>query len=244
MASQFTLFIDDGGVMNDNNRRAAQWQRFVGEFFTPLLGGTVEAWQEANRIVTSRLFDPENWDKRIRAFSDYASFDHIYQFDWLCGMCEYVGLQTPPEEECVELAHHAATLITGRVHATFPGAIATIRSLHQCGYSLHTASGESSSDLAGILGAMRVRDCFGRLYGPDLINTFKNGPEYYERIFADVLLSPEVAVVVDDSPRALNWASQVGAKTIHVSKLSNCEICPALHVGSLAEILNIIEQLA
>jgi len=33
------IFLDDGGVMNDNNARALQWQRLVGEYFVPLLGG-------------------------------------------------------------------------------------------------------------------------------------------------------------------------------------------------------------
>jgi len=81
LASQLVIFLDDGGVMNDNSQRASQWQRLVGEYFMPLLGGTSEAWIEANRIVTSDLFDTENWQKRINAASNYASFDHVYQFD-------------------------------------------------------------------------------------------------------------------------------------------------------------------
>ncbi len=33
------LFIDDGGVLNDNALRGPQWQRLVAEFFVPALGG-------------------------------------------------------------------------------------------------------------------------------------------------------------------------------------------------------------
>jgi hypothetical protein len=29
------VFIDDGGVMNDNNERGLQWHRLVGEYFVP-----------------------------------------------------------------------------------------------------------------------------------------------------------------------------------------------------------------
>ncbi len=61
---------------------------------------------------------------------------------------------------------------------------------------------------------MGVRHCFTRLYGPDLVNALKTGPEFYERIFADAGVEPEKAVVVDDSPQALAWAVQVGAKTV------------------------------
>ena len=50
---QFVVFLDDGGVMNDNSQRGFQWRRLVGEFFVPLLGGTSEAWVEANRIDIS-----------------------------------------------------------------------------------------------------------------------------------------------------------------------------------------------
>ncbi|MFQ5795557.1 MAG: hypothetical protein ACE5JP_10975 [Candidatus Bipolaricaulia bacterium] len=42
------LFVDDGGVLNDNTRRSLQWQRLLGEFFPPILGGTPESWAEAN----------------------------------------------------------------------------------------------------------------------------------------------------------------------------------------------------
>jgi hypothetical protein len=43
------LFIDDGGVMNDNTRRTPQLRRLVGEYFAPRLGGEPAAWAEASR---------------------------------------------------------------------------------------------------------------------------------------------------------------------------------------------------
>ena len=243
MASQLVIFLDDGGVMNDNSQRASQWQRLVGEYFMPLLGGTSEAWIEANRIVTSDLFDTENWQKRINAASNYASFDHVYQFDWLRGMCAYLGIQPPPQEECVKLARRAIDYITPRVHAAFPGAVDAIRMLQKQGHTLHTASGTSSIDLAAILEGMGVRDCFSRLYGPDLVDTFKAGPEYYERIFADAGISTANALVVDDSPQAINWAAQVGAKAVLIGDFPHFETRAMLHIRRLATLPEIIEQL-
>ncbi len=241
--SQPIVFLDDGGVMNDNNQRTFQWQRLVSEFFVPLLGGTPEAWVEANRVVADRLFDLENWRTRIQATTDYASFDRTYQVDWLRGMCEFVGVPTPPEEESVELSHSAVAYITSRVHAAFPGVVETIRMLHSQGYTLHTASGEASSDLASYLDAMDVRDCFGRLYGPDLIDTFKEGPEFYERIFVDLGILPTEALVIDDNPRAIHWAIQAGARTVLVSKVPHPEVGAALRIGSLAELPKVIQRL-
>lgn len=63
--SQLVVFLDDGGVMNDNSQRALQWQRLVSEFFVPLLGGTPDAWIEANRVVIDHILDLENWRTRI-----------------------------------------------------------------------------------------------------------------------------------------------------------------------------------
>jgi FMN phosphatase YigB (HAD superfamily) len=48
---------------------------------------------------------------------------------------------------------------------------------------------------------MGVRRRFIRLLGPDLVNTLKTGPEFYEWIFADAGVKPRDAVAVDDGPR-------------------------------------------
>jgi len=81
-------------------------------------------------------------------------------------------------------------------------------------YALHTASGEPSSDLAGYLEAMGVRDRFGTLYGPDLVNAAKASPRYYARVFSHAGLRPEEALVVDDGEQVLEWAASLGARTV------------------------------
>jgi HAD superfamily hydrolase (TIGR01509 family) len=133
----------------------------------------------------------------------------------------------------LRLARHAAAFITRRVRSAFPGVVETIRALHRQGYTLHTASGESSLDLEGYLHAMGVRDCFGRLYGPDLIETLKEGPEYYERIFADLGITAAEVLVVDDSPHAIVWATQVGARTVLIGNASLLRTGATVHIGSL-----------
>ena len=243
VTARLIIFLDDGGVMNDNNVRALQWQRLVSEYFVPLLGGSPEAWSRANRVVTDRLFEPDAWQRRVQAAADYRSFDRDYQVEWLQGMCDLVGIETPPEEECLRLARRATAFITRRVRAAFPGVVDTICMLHRQGYALHTASGESSLDLEGYLQAMGVRDCFGRLYGPDLIETLKEGPEYYERIFADLGISAADAVVVDDSPRATQWAMQVGTRAVLVGGSSRPQTGTTAQIGSLLELPATLQQL-
>ena len=82
---------------------------------------------------------------------------------------------------------------------------------------------------------MDVRDCFGQLYGTDLLNTMKERPEFYIRLFSDLQLAPNEALIVDDNPQALAWAEEPGARTVLVGNaqaVSGGTLC----IGNLAEL--------
>ncbi len=215
-ASALVLFLDDGGVISDNRVRAGQWQRLVGEFMAPILGGEPQVWAEANRVYITSVFEPAAWQARLAAARDFRDFKETEQLDWVAGMCKLAGIPPPPKEESLVLARRASEWLIPQVRADAPGAVDAIHLLHERGYLLHTASGESSGELEGYLGAIGVRDCFQRLYGGDLVNTLKAGPIFYERIFADAGVSPAHALVVDDSPAMIACASQAGAHTVLV----------------------------
>jgi phosphoglycolate phosphatase-like HAD superfamily hydrolase len=107
--------------------------------------------------------------------------------------------------------------IIPRIRADFPGVTDAIRLLHSRGYTLHTASGAASYDLAGYLEGMGVRDCFTILYGPDLINTFKTGPHFYHGILAHSQVDPADALIIDDSRHAIAWAAEAGLRGVLVT---------------------------
>ncbi len=195
--SSLNIFLDDGGVITDKQRRAAEFERLVGDCFVPLLGGTEAAWTRAHRAVVDRLADPLSMS--LLTAADFVGF--------------YRGIQ-----------------------AALPGAVEAIRLLHRQGYALHTASGSCSLELAGSLEGLGVRQCFGRLYGADLVNTFKAGPAYYARLFADAGVQPEGALVVDDSAEALDWAAHLGARTVLVSASPHPEPGTPPRLTSLAEL--------
>jgi HAD superfamily hydrolase (TIGR01509 family) len=236
------IFLDDGGVMNENRRRAGQWQRLVGEFFVPRLGGTPDGWISANRAVAEWLFDPDNWEARLRATTTYAEFDRAYHLDWMRTMCTSLGLPTPPDEEAIALAHAATEYVTHRVRAAFPGVVEAIRTLHARGYTLHTASGEASRDLDGYLTGMGVRECFGRLYGPDLVDIVKAGPEYYARLLADAGVDPPDALIVDDNPMAAGWAASAGARTVLVGTYDSGTAPATYHIAALADLPSLLAR--
>jgi phosphoglycolate phosphatase len=132
-------------------------------------------------------------------------------------MCAFVGVPRPPEEDAIRLSREASAWITSQVRAAFPGAAETVRLLHGRGYTLNTASGEPSYDLKTYLSTMGLADCFDRLYGPDLVNTFKIGPEFYESLMADAGVAHEDAIFVDDSHEAASWAVEAGARAVVVN---------------------------
>ena len=196
--------------MNDSARRAEQWASLVGAFFAPRLGGTPEAWAQANRDIAPL------WMSSRRLAPDFDAHWRMYDLAWLASMCRIVGVPAPPEAEAIALAQAGARHITSRVHAAVPGAADAIRELAARGHALHTASSERSAELAGYLEAMGVRHHFGHLFGPDLVNEWKDGPAYYERIFAYAGVGPADAVVVDDSPQAVSWAKAAGCRALLV----------------------------
>lgn len=212
------VFLDDGGVMNDNTLRSAEWQRLVAEFFVPILGGDHAAWAEANRLVFERFLEFINIGPQGQ---DYVRWWDEYQRRWLHEMADFVGVSPPDDDaECIKLADEAAVYITRRVRSAYPGATEAVRALHEMGISLFTASGGHSRELDGYLSGMGVRGLFHTLYGPDIINQAKyptDSAEYYRRAFAHAHVDPEGALVADDSPNCLAWARSVGAMTCLIS---------------------------
>jgi HAD superfamily hydrolase (TIGR01509 family) len=209
------IFLDDGGVMSDNARRAGPWQRLVGEFFAPRLGGSQWAWAEANRRVATELF--ANFEALLGEERAFGQFERRYNRAWLPPMCQWVGVTAPPDDEIDALCREATGWVTARVEAAISGAPETVRQLSREGCRLFTASGEDSVALNGYLSSMGIRECFGeRLYGPDLLGMMKSGTWYYEALFADAGVAPADALVIDDSPKAVAWAREVGAEALHV----------------------------
>ena len=49
------LFLDDGGVLNDNALRGPEWLRLIGGFMPARLGGTADQWARANSVVFPRV---------------------------------------------------------------------------------------------------------------------------------------------------------------------------------------------
>jgi phosphoglycolate phosphatase-like HAD superfamily hydrolase len=219
---RLTVYLDDGGVMNDNLRRAAEWQRLVGDFFAPRLGGACEHWAQVNREVFEDVWVKSMLEQK-RAGLTYHDWSRRYQTNWLRAMARGVGVEIPEDdEEVLGLALEAALYVTHRCQSYFADAPPAIVDLAGAGFRLCTASGEESQELDGYLRVMGVRDAFTHLFGPDLVDVHKeDGHLYYPRAFALAGQDPAEAVIVDDSPRALAAAATAGAYTVLVRRDSS-----------------------
>lgn len=212
------LFIDDGGTINDNRLRAEQWPRHVGEYLASRLGGTPEAWAAVNREVFPRVWAETG--ERMHTFATHREFLRTYDLAWITGMCEAVGVPVPRDEAAIEIARGAHEHVSARVHAPIAGAHQAVRALRNAGYALHTASGTPSRELEKLLARLGIRDCFGWLFGADLVDLPKGGPDFYRRIFAHAGVDPSAALVIDDSERACGWAREAGARAVCIRAAS------------------------
>ena len=215
------ILLDDGGVMNDNTLRGPEWQRLVGEFLAPRLGGAPEAWGEANHVVFTEMWKEFEalLHPVLEADTDtYFDFYGDQRARWLRDMCARVGVEAPNAEECYALGLETEQYVLPRVRAGFPAAADAIRTLHAKGYRLGTASSGRAFELEGHLTGLGVRELFlERLYGPDLVGAMKGTSHYYNRIFADATLDPAETIVVDDTAWVLDRAAAAGAQTVLVS---------------------------
>jgi beta-phosphoglucomutase-like phosphatase (HAD superfamily) len=216
------IFFDDGGVLSDNTRRGADWERLIGEFLAPRLGGAPEAWGEVNRAVFWRQWQRfESW---IATRSDDDGWVDFFAAPeererWLREMCEQVGITSPGFDECVALAEEATVYVLPRVRCAYPDTPTAIRTLARAGCALSTASGSVSLVLEFSLGNMDVRQYFSEhLYGGDLVAQVKDRPRFYERVFAHAGVEPADALVLDDTPSAIAWATQAGARAVLVAR--------------------------
>jgi len=208
------LFIDDGGVLNDNALRGPEWLRLIGGFMSPRLGGAPERWARANAVVF-----PQVWgdiSKRLSGFATYTDFQRAYSVEWMRAMCARVGV-APPSDDAAETLHVELTCyVWERADAAIPGAADAVLALHRAGYTLYTASGGASWELQVITEKMGLGHAFSRLYGSDLVDQVKSGPAFYEKVFAHAGVTASAALVIESEAKCCEWAREAGAQALWV----------------------------
>lgn len=131
---------------------------------------------------------------------------------------EWAGFSPPPDAvQIVRDLHEAAVTAST---ALFPGMSETVNSIYQAGVPICMASGNDSRHIQLAISQLDIATYFTRLYGPDLLDCAKEGPEFYSLIAADQGVDPHEFLVVDNDPTALEWAQSSGMNVLHVHLLT------------------------
>lgn len=206
------LFVDKGGVLIDNTTLGAQWRGLIGEFLSPRLGGKPEAWGAANIPAFERQWARLSAAHSARGPADIRGFFAKDACLWFLDMCDGVGVARPADEEAERIAAATVAYVKAHLDIPVPRVLDALRALRGRGVVLHLASADSHDDLVAFLEQIGARELFDRVYGSDLVNTWKFGPEYYRTVLADSGVDPDHAAVVDDSAEALSWARECGLR--------------------------------
>jgi FMN phosphatase YigB (HAD superfamily) len=224
------LFLDVYGVLMDPSALAPQWQRLVGEFLVPRLGGEPDAWGAANKYAAERMFaryrdpggTPRETHGRLRRL-------------WFREMCEHAGIRPP--EQAGRLAEETFAWVTERLRAFLPDTVKALRMLKARDTRLFISAGLVSQDADAYLRGMGVRDLFEEIYGTDVIDRWKTNAGFYRKVLEHSGVRPEEAMTVDDQERCLDWARRAGfARTLLLAPAGT----PSPHeaISSLSELVD------
>ncbi|HEY7624379.1 MAG TPA: HAD family hydrolase [Candidatus Limnocylindria bacterium] len=227
------VFLDVYGVLMDPAPLAAQWERLVGDFLAPRLGGDPSRWGAANRYAADRMFARYR-DPKGTPGETHARLRRL----WFREMCEHAGVDPPKRPG--PLADETFAWVGERLQATFPGTVDALREIARRGHRLFTSAGLVSTDGDAFLRGIGVRDLFVEVYGTDVIDRWKTNAGFYRKILEHSGVSGAEAVTVDDQERCLDWAKRAGfARTFLLAPAgtaSNHET-----IASLAELVERLE---
>ncbi|KAF9979311.1 hypothetical protein BGZ73_000005 [Actinomortierella ambigua] len=82
------IFLDSGGVINNNDIRAPQWVHNLSNVMPPLFGGTPKHWGESNRRFSAKVFEVSYWNAFVARYNSFEEFDRAYNLLWLEMMAE------------------------------------------------------------------------------------------------------------------------------------------------------------
>ena len=239
---EYTIFFDDGGVLNDNNTRGKQWQKHCGDFFHSRFGGDPKQWGEANYRLISYLIDRFFTDSK-HIYGDYTTFYTKYKKDWVIAMFTEVGKSPPPETELIGIFDDAVDYVIPKVDSAIPGIIESIKKLHLKGFTLYTAAGPVSKEIKLYLEGMGVKHYFSGFYGPDIVCTWKSNPNYFQMVLDHASVNPEKAIIIEDRPVFIEYALKTKATVIQACITGEYDPQFPNYIQDMHELPDYIEKL-
>ncbi len=213
------ILLDFDDTLSEYTVFYKQYTQVLGGILRKSFGGEQEVWAHSAQLML------------VAIEADYMS---RFLHNPLAGYCAWLkhsrhlaaqilfeGAEMEAPANAVQYLKRAHAKALSQCSALFAGMEVAIHRLADAGIALYTASGNESRHLHAALQNTSLLNCFQRLYGPDLIDCAKEGPEYYTLICKDLHISPNMALVVDNAPEALGWAAEAGLNTLHIHLLNH-----------------------
>ena len=209
------LFFDDGGVLNDNQVRGKQWQKFIADYFQPRYGGERKNWAEANYYAIRFIIDFLDEIQKSKKEISYKEFKKLEDSLWTEKMFEFMGIKQKPKEQYNNIMEEVNNWIMPQVRSAYPGMIDLIKKIStNNNFICNTASNENSKTLNLYLLGMEINTSFKYLFGHDLVDCMKSTKDYYQKILNYSGTKVEQAIIIDDSPTVLSSAVSLGIQVI------------------------------
>jgi FMN phosphatase YigB (HAD superfamily) len=214
------VFLDFDNTLSDFDTLGVQYVRQLGRLLSGRWGGAADAWEQCVSDTLKQLFT--GYKARfegnpLAGFNLWMDEARVTFVECLC-QTQKIALPANAIRFAIEIQAQALSLC----NAAYPGAAEVLETLAQAGVRLHMASAWDSGYLHAALTGAGLARYIENKYGPDLVDCAKEGPEFYERIFATMNLRPSDALVIDDNPDTLRWILQTGATAIQ-SRLAATE---------------------
>lgn len=210
------LLFDFDDTLSEQSAFVLQYVRAIGDTLAFRFGGDAADWTRA-AVDMLQTLEAQYVARFCPEPTGYNAWYDTMHPEAMALVFGGMGLAVPYDAEALsrETQYRALSLCD----ACFEGSQEVVRSLHGEGHTLHLASGNDSGHLRGAIMGAKLAPFFDRLFGPDLIDCAKEGPEYYARLFRALNISPADALVIDNDPNAIDWALSVGAWAVQADFL-------------------------
>ena len=246
------IFLDFDGVINDMERMMRQSHLAIAERMVTEHGGDLKQWLGALERASSTA---DQWapGSPLRD-SDVAQWLREYDRVWLEELFVAGGIQAPAQGQA-ELGWHIREEAYGKIDSIYPDVPKALPLLKAAGRkrgdasgidgrTLYIASGGRKARLEVMSRKAGLRDCFQELFGCDTVNVLKESPEYYRRIFDRLNLAPSRSLIVDDNPKCIRWAQEVGARTALLNRERQQSADADLIASDLLQLAHALEEAA
>ena len=214
MAEPLHLFVDFDDTLSDYREMGRQYVERLADLLCREHGGCHEEWTTvlASALTSSLERYAEEYGGRPRSgMAKWVRQEHERVLrEVFTAMNARLPADIHPADLSLKLQYDALC----DCNALFRGAAEALDEIQSYGVIIHAASSWPSDYIQGAMFGAGLAPFITSMFGPDLVDCPKEGPEFYRLIFRSSEVPASRAVVVDDQPECLQWAEEAGARVI------------------------------